>query len=254
MSMTEEKSKVGNQEIEYTELILDNSLIQLPSFIEPIVESASSSEIAIFSSSLYETLENDYNNFMDFREEGEKRFAPGVLTSDNLFCVQLKLHERQWGANPPDKEAWDRFIDLFRLHGGQHVLDFKLINSKVLNFVLENPELSEPLNKDSVLEARVMVRQLLEKFLPYNVLSQIITYQREWMDGSRSEYAWAGHLIFEGFLKKLGGGLDKGMPWTAGVEKLTEEEIYRIALRFAYNNRNYMDMLSIAQLKEVCEA
>ena len=69
--------------------------------------------------------------------------------------------------------------------------------------------------------------------------------------GSLSEYACTGHLIFDGFLKKLGYGFNKGMPWVNGVEKLSEDEIYRIALRFAFNNKNFIDMLTVEQLGQV---
>lgn len=250
ISVTKKESKIGGKAIEYTEFDLGESLIKLPSFIEPIVESASSTKITIFPIDLFKTLQDDYNFFKIYNEEAKKRFKQGVINPDNIFCVQLKLLERQWGTNPPDSKRLDRLISLFQLHGQQHVSDFKSLESKDLFFVSEDPTLTESLNRDSLLEARVMVRQLLEKRLPYYVLSQILNYQREWMQGSLSEYDWAGHIIFEGFTNKLGPNFTKKMPWANGVESLSEEEIYRIALAFAYNNMNFMDMLTLEQLDE----
>ncbi len=241
ISRGEKQLKIGNQQIKYTESILGESLIGLPHFIEPIVEAASPTEIVIFPSDLYKALEDDYSVFKDYGEEAERRFQPGVQTSDNLFCVNMKLYARQWDSKVPSEEALNTLMDLFRLHGQQHVLDFGLLNSGQLHFISEDAALSESLNKDSILEARVMVRQLLEKSAPYYVLGQIISYEREWLGGSRSEYAWAGHLLFEKLSNK----------WTLGIEKMDKDEIYSLASQFAQGNKNFTDMLTVEQVKEV---
>lgn len=240
ISQKEKQVKIRNEQIKYMESVLGESLIELPHFIEPIVEAASPTEIVIFPHDLYKTLEGDYRQFKNYEKEAEKRFQPGVQSSDNLFCVNMKLYAKQWDSKAPNEEALNSLMDLFRLHGQQHVLDFGLLNSGRLHFILEDAALSESLNKDSILEARVMVHQLLEKSAPYYVLSQIISYEREWLVGSRSEYTWAGHLLFEKLSDK----------WTLGIEKMDKDEIYCLASQFAHNNKNFIDMVTPGQLQE----
>ncbi len=233
LSQTVRKQKVGNHSVSYKESILGESLIKLPPFIEPIVEAASPTEVVIFSPDLFNTLKSDYRNFKKYTKEAEKRFIPGDLTLNNLFCVQLKLYVRQWGTAVPGNRELGRLIDLFRRHGRQHVADFELFNSGRLHFTSASPGLKGTLNKDALLEARVIVRQLLERSLPYYVLGQVITYQMEWLQGSRSEYAWAGHILFEGLSKN----------WALGIEKISEREICALAYEFA-NRKNFIDMLN----------
>ncbi len=224
--------KVGNQRVSYKESILGKSLIKPPSFIEPIVEAASPTEVVIFLPDLCNTLKSDYRNFKKYAKEAEKRFIPGDLTIDNLFCLQLKLYARQWGSGVPGKREFALLTGLFELHGLQHLADFRLINSGRLHFASASPGLKGLLNKDALLEARVIVRQLLECTLPYYVLSQVIGFQMEWLQGSRSEYAWAGHILFVGLSKK----------WSLGIDALSEDEIGVLAYKFAKNNRNFKDM------------
>ncbi|HQO59119.1 MAG TPA: hypothetical protein PLT76_10450 [Candidatus Omnitrophota bacterium] len=235
------KTAIGNQEIEYKEVILGRNLISLPHCIYEIVESASPAEIALFPEDLAESLENDYILYEEFKEEASKRFRLGAINTDNLFCVQLKLYEREWGKEYPNKEAQERLTNHFRLHGQQHVADFNLINSNQLTFDVQDINGSKALVKDAILEARVMVRQLLEKSLPYYVLAQILVFQKEWMDGRRSEYALAGNLLFTKLFKSES-------QWVRKVEELSQDELCQSALLFAYSEKNFKDMLTEEQL------
>lgn len=127
----------------------------------------------------------------------------------------------------------------FRLHGQQHVIDFRLINTGRLIFLLEASSLTESLNKDSLLEARVLLRQLLDKSLPYYALAQVIGYEREWSGGSRSEYAWAGHILFHQLPRAAGLTREDGVFWVSGLEKLSEEYLQHIASRCIENSPNF---------------
>ena len=217
--------------IEYTEYILGKNLIHLPSFIEPIVESTSSSAICIFPDELQKIINADFKQYKKYSAEANKRFVPNKVSDDNLFCILLKLYERQWGENPPRKQEINLLIKHFRLHGEQHIVDFYLLNSHKLKLSSSNK-----LKKDVLLEARVMVRQLLDGSLPFYTLSLIIIFQREWMAGSRSEYALAGHILFDGFVKEMISNTKNE------IQKFSEDEIYRSARKYAGNNKNFFNI------------
>ncbi len=242
------KMKIGKQNIEYTEIFLGTNLITIPDFIEEIVESASPSEITLFPADLAKTLENDYQWYERYNEEASRKFILGELTTDNLFCVQLKLHERQWGKELPNKEDQELLVKHLHLHGEQNVANFRLRIPGHVTFDIQGVDGPASLAKDAILEARVMIRQLLEKSLPYYTLEQIINFQREWLNGSRSEYALAGNLLFSGLLRKTGN--EDNSLWAQGVEKFNENQLYQFAVSFAYRNKNFIDMLTKEQLAE----
>ncbi|HPN56209.1 MAG TPA: hypothetical protein PLD92_05140 [Candidatus Omnitrophota bacterium] len=243
LERTRRKARAGGQEIEYEEFLLGENLIKVPPFIEPILESASASEVMIFTDDLKESLDNDYALFEDYWEESQRHYQKGLVSADNLCCVTLRLHKRQWGTGRPGPEAQNLLMEHFRRHGEQHVADFNLINTGTLKFSLEDPALTEDLNKDSLLEARVLLQQLLRGSLPYYTLGQIILFEREWLTGSRSEYAWAGHVLFDGLPRGVANGLDNREFWVTGIEDVAEEVICRLALGFARRNRNFTDLL-----------
>ncbi|MEI7998897.1 MAG: hypothetical protein WCH62_05270 [Candidatus Omnitrophota bacterium] len=239
---------------------MGESLIKLPWFIKPIVESASFNEVTVFPYELYVTLKDDYKLFEEFYDQAKTKFEPGIVTTDNLFCVQLKLHEKQWGLKAPGDKDLGLLMDHFRLHGRQHVVDFNLLNSGGVYFISEDLDLKDPISKDSILEARVMLRQLLDKSLPYYVLSQILTFQREWMMGSRSEYAWAGHVLFSKLAKEankdevikgklqnvsdITKAIKEEAVWTLGMDQLSAEDFHRLAFACASHNFNFADMVN----------
>lgn len=141
-------------------------------------------------------------------------------------------------------------IKHFRLHGEQHVADIGLIHAGKLIFSLEDSSLTESLNKDMLLEIRAMLRQLINKSLPFYTLEQIINFERERMDGSHSEYAWAGHALFLRLSQQRGEEFEDGKWWVSGVEALDELDIYQLAIGTAYKEKNFVDMLTEEQKKE----
>ncbi len=243
LSQKRKKAKAGNQEVEYEEFVVGESLIEPPTFISDIVESASIAEVMLSPSGIQESLRQDFLLFQEYGEESEHRYQAGLVSEDNLFCIALKLHKRQWGVEQPGLVAQNALMEHFRLHGAQHVTDFWLIKMNKLLFTLDNPGMTESLNQAAWLEARVLIRQLLNRSLHYYTLAVIINFEREWMGGLRSEYAWAGHILFHG-LSRVSGLESHGESfWCSGVENLCEDEICKLAADYAHKEINFMDML-----------
>lgn len=227
----------GGQKFEYAEFLLGENLITPPAFLPGIVESASVSEVAVFTEDLYRTLLQDHRLFGEYHEEAGRRYRKGVVSPDNLFCVLMQLHRKQWGDERPGAEAKGRLVEHFRLHGEQHVADFRLAEAGKLAFPPAGAGLTEELSRDMLLEARVMLRQMIARSLPFYTMGQVISFAREWMSGFRSEYAWAGYTLFQGF------GED-GSEWFSRAEDMDSEDICRLAVRLAHRRPFFADLLT----------
>ena len=56
------------------------------------------------------------------------------------------------------------------------------------------------------------------------------------MGGSRSEYALAGHILFDGFVKRM------ILNTKNEIQKFSEDEIYRSARKYVGNNKNFFNI------------
>ena len=247
LSRTKRIAKIGFRELPYTEVLLGESLVDVPKFIMPPAEIASPSEVVIFPYDLYRLFYEEYET----RKDSIERTDNGRIECDAnwgptryLPCLSFNLYGKQWGTDEPGEKELDLIINQFRLHAQQHILDYELRPWGRSNFALEDKGLSQELNEAAVIEARAALHQLLLKSLVYENLTQIVRCEIKWNEGNREEHVVAGHILFQGLSTN-------GIDWNSRVENLTIEDIYNASVLFAYHNHNYLDMLTSDQFKEV---
>ncbi|MBF0384809.1 MAG: DUF89 family protein [Candidatus Omnitrophica bacterium] len=268
----ERTASLNGHRVNYRELILGENFIKTEIVLTQ-VEGATESESLIFPGELRRNIEEVHEDYLKYKQNRTRSNLS--VPARTIIPISWKLYSQQWGDSLNPADAEQKMVAHYRLHAEQHIVDFAALKTGTLKLTLDDKRYSEQLQKDALLEARVIIRQLLDKSLPYQTLQQLSLARLMRINGEINEYSIAADILYfplsEAAMKDpkistkirtINADTAKEFPevfeddlkgqgiWRDGIEKLDANEIQRMALIFAYENPNFNDMLTPEQKSE----